>query len=109
MMRIYKVAIEMVRSVCRLSRKVQQHDPDLARQMRRACTSVPLNMAEGWHGQAGNRRARFETAMTEARETLAALDVSVAIGYLSEGEVALDLDRLDHIVAVMWKLCRRCK
>ena len=106
-MRVYRVAIEMVKSVCRLSRKVQQHDPDLARQMRKACTSVPLNMAEGWHGHAGNRRVRFDTAMTEARETLAAIEVSVAIGYLGQDEVAADLDRLDHIVAVMWKLTRR--
>ena len=105
-MRIYKVAIAMAKSVCQLSRKVQRYDPDLARQMRRACTSVPLNMAEGWHARAGNRRARFDTAMSEARETVACLDVSVALEYLSEAEVAQDLDRADHIVAVLWKLTR---
>ena len=46
-MKIYSKVIAMVKSVCALSRKVQQHDPDLARQMRRACTSVALNMLEG--------------------------------------------------------------
>jgi hypothetical protein len=34
------------------------------------------------------------------------LDLSAAIGYLSDGEIAEDLDRLDHIVAVLWKLSR---
>ena len=108
-MRIYPKTIEMVRSVSALSRKVQQHDPDLARQMRRACTSVPLNMVEGWHAVAGNRVARFQTAMCEARETHACLDVSVANGYLSQDEVVADLDRIDHIVAVAWRLARRRK
>ena len=106
-MKIYLVAIAMAKSVCLLSRKVQVHDPDLARQMRKASTSVPLNMAEGWHAFGGNRRARFDTAMTEARETIACLDLSAALGYLSDGEVAADLDRADHIVAVLWKLSRR--
>ena len=108
-MKIYEIAIAMVKSVCALSRKVQQFDPDLARQMRKAATSVPLNMAEGWHAVAGNRIVRFQTAMTESRETIACLDTSVAVGYLSDAEVAVDLDRLDHIVAVMWKLARRRK
>ena len=66
-MKIYLVALAMVKSVHALSRKVQQYDPDLARQMRRASTSVPLNMAEGWHAHGGNRIARFNTAMTEAQ------------------------------------------
>jgi len=108
-MKIYAIAIAMVKSVCALSRKVQRYDPDLARQMRRACTSVPLNMAEGWHAVAGNRNARFNTAISEARETVSCLDVSVAVGYLSEAEVAADLDRLDHIVATLWKLSRTRK
>ena len=43
-MLIYDRSIELVASVCKLSRRVQEHDRDLARQMRRAVTSVPLNM-----------------------------------------------------------------
>ena len=70
---------------------------------------MPLNAVEGWHAHGGNRVARFNTAMTEARETIANLDVSVACGYLRLAEVEAELDRLDHIVAVMWKLCRTRK
>src|SRR5262245_52454466 len=108
-MKIYPKVIAMVQSVCRLSRKVQQHDPDLARQMRKASTSVLLNMAEGWHALAGNRIARFHIAMSEARETLVCLEVSVALRYLQQAEIDEDLDRLDHIVAVLWKLSRTRK
>jgi four helix bundle protein len=108
-MKIYAKVIAMVKSVCALSRKVQRYDRDLARQMRRACTSVPLNMVEGWHAVGGNRTARFNTAICEARETISCLDVSVACGYLSQAEVLEDLDRLDHIVAVCWRLSRARK
>ena len=102
-MKIYVVALAMVSSVHALCKKVQRHDPDLARQMRRASASVPLNMAEGWHAQAGHRTERLGTAMREARETSACLDVCRACGYLATGEIAVDLDRLDHIVATLWR------
>jgi four helix bundle protein len=108
-MKIYLVMIAMVKAVHALSRKVQQHDPDLARQMKRSSSSVPLNAVEGWHAYGGNRIVRFTSAMTEARETIATLDVSVACGYLEAAEVERELDRLDHIAATMWKLCRRRK
>ena len=108
-MKIYAAMIAMVKCVCAVSRKVQQHDSDLARQMRRACTSVPLNAVEGWHSLGGNRVARFHTAMGSARETVACLDVAVACGYVGEAEVAEERARLDHIVAVMWKLSRARK
>jgi four helix bundle protein len=99
----------MVKAVHALSRKVQQFDPDLARQMRRSSTSVPLNASEGWYAYGGNRVARFNTVIREARETMTALDVSVACGYLHLADVEGELDRLDHIAAVMWKLSRTRK
>ena len=70
---------------------------------------MPLNAIEGWYAHGGNRVARFTTAMSEAKETIGALDLSVACGYLRQVEVERELDRLDHIVAVMWKLCRTRK
>ena len=103
-MKIYPVTIAMVKSVHALSRKVQQHDPDLARQIRRASSSVALNALVGWYSRGGNRIARFSNALGEAKETMGTLDLSVACGYLLQAEGAQDLDRLDHIAAVMWKL-----
>ena len=106
-MRIYDKSLKVVRSVVRMSRRIQKEDPDLARQMRRACMSVPLNLQEGLYSQGGNRNARFYTAMGSARETMACLDVSVAAEYLTQAEVAADLDRVDHIIGALWKLSRR--
>ena len=103
-MRVYRIALELVASVMKLSRKVQRHDPDLARQMKRSVTSVPLNMQEGLYSRGGNRTARFHDAMGSAKETMATLDVSVAAEYLSSEEVADDLERIDHIVATLWNM-----
>ena len=108
-MKIYAVMLAMVKSVCALARKVRKYDPDLARQMTRASTSVLLNGVEGWHSHGGNKIARYTDSMASARETLGCLDISVGCGYLRESEVAEDLVRLDHIVAVMWKLARTRK
>ena len=86
-MKIYELLIAMVKGVCELARKVRQHDPDLARQMTRAASSVVLNAVEGWHSLGGNRVVRFHSSMGSARETLACLDIAVACGYLREAEV----------------------
>ena len=106
-MRIYKKSLEVVSSVVRMSRIVQEQDGDLARQMRRACISVPLNLQEGLYSQGGNRVARFHTAMGSARETMACLDVCVAAAYLKQIEVVEDLDRVDHVIGALWKLSRK--
>ena len=106
-MRIYAIALEMVRSIIRLARIVREHDPDLARQMVTAATSVPLNMQEGLYSLGGNRNARFHNSMGSARETMSCLHVCVCCEYLKQAEVDTDLDRLDHIIGGLWNLSRK--
>ena len=103
-MRIYIKSLELVASVCKLSRRVQEHDGDLARQMRKAVTSIPLKMQEGLYSRAVNRVARLQNAMASAKETMACLDVSAAAEYLPPEAVVVDLERIDHIVATLWRL-----
>jgi four helix bundle protein len=102
---IYEMCLEMVASVCRLADRVQRKDKDLARQMRRACMSVPLNFQEGLYSRGGSQIARFHDAMGSAKETMACLDVCVAARYLTPAEVAADLDRIDQVVAGMYRCC----
>jgi hypothetical protein len=42
--------------------------------------------------------------MGSAKETMACLEVSVAAEYLQAEEIVVDLDRIDHIVATLWKM-----
>ena len=101
--------IARVAGVSRLARRVEQFDSDLARQMRRASTSVPLNFCEGLYSQKRNREARLFNAMGSAKETFACIDASAAAEYLPREDAAPELKRLDGIVAVLYTLIHRPK
>ncbi|MBW2463452.1 MAG: four helix bundle protein [Deltaproteobacteria bacterium] len=86
--------------------RIEVHDRDLGRQLRRCLTSVPLNTAEGSESAGRNRQARYANAMGSARESRACLETAEALGYLDPEDLPEAVDRLDHIVAVLFKLRR---
>ena len=104
-LRIYSVAIEMLRELRPLMERIRSRDSNLADQLRRAATSIPLNLHEGAYSQGGNARARFHTALGSAAEVRACLDVAEALGYL-EGVDAGLRDTLDRVVATLHRLAR---
>ena len=79
MLRIYPVILEMLRELRPVLADVERKDRDLARQLRRAASSVALNVGEGMGSRAGHRTERYGTALGSARETLACLDVALAL------------------------------
>ena len=101
-LRITNTAIELVRTMKGTIDCVAQHDADLARQLRRALTSIPLNIAEGEARWNGHGRQRFESAMASANEVHACLRVADALGYV-ELDAKL-LDGLDKIARTLRKL-----
>ncbi|MGD8862320.1 MAG: four helix bundle protein [Myxococcales bacterium] len=101
---IYREALVMVREVYEVAKVVERVDGDLTRQMRRSGSSVPLNVSEGMYSRKGNRLARWQDAMGSANETRAALHVAEAVGLVTRPEALLD--RIDKIVATLWKLTR---
>jgi four helix bundle protein len=68
---------------------------------------VGLNFAEGVHAPGGHRRSRLSTAIGSAREVTFALRIAAACGYLAPKAAAAELDELDRITAVLWKLTYR--
>jgi len=106
-MQILDMLVEMVRVVHAASAKVARHDRDLAQQMKRASTSVALNGSEGVWAKAGKRRSRLEDAVNSARETLMALRVAGACGYLPAVEAAAAVKEVDSVIAVLWTLAYR--
>jgi four helix bundle protein len=105
MLRIYTVCFEMVREVRPYTDRIARFDRDLARQVRRASTAVPLNIAEGCGLCGGRRRMSYEIALGEARETLAGLETAEAIGYVPRVETRVRA-RLDHVIGTLVKLVR---
>ena len=84
---------------------IERHDKDLGNQLRRAASSVALNVAEGSGSHGGTRLARYRTALGSARETRACLDVAVALGYVEGVDEEL-LSLLERVQAMLGALTR---
>jgi four helix bundle protein len=98
------LAIETVRPVVG---KIRRSDRDLGEQIRRALSSVALNLAEGRDSDGGNRIVRFSSAAGSTSEARVALRVAVAWGYIECAEVA-DVDALlDRVGAMLHRLGAR--
>jgi four helix bundle protein len=105
MLRIYPVLLELVRCVSPLIKELERHDPDLARQCRRALSSAPLNVAEGSYSRGRNRGARYHNALGSLREALACFEVAAAMGYLPEVDAALRA-RFNHVLGTLVNVAR---
>ena len=81
-LQIMNTVLELVREMRPTLAAVAKHDADLARQMRRGLTSIPLNIAEGEGRKNGHGRQRFETAMGSTNEVSACLRTADALGYV---------------------------
>jgi four helix bundle protein len=85
-------------------RRIERHDPDLARQMRRALASVPLNTAEGMDARGKIRIARYDTALGSTNEVIACLDVGEALEYFAVANE--DRDLAQRVRATLLRLLR---
>jgi four helix bundle protein len=77
-LQVHEMAITIVEVLAPLMPLVQRQDRELASQLRRAASSIVLNIAESEYSDPGNRRARLFTAAGSANESRAALRVAVA-------------------------------
>jgi four helix bundle protein len=102
MLRIYATILLVLRDLRPVVARIEMHDRDLGRQLKRAATSMALNTAEGSGNSGGTRRERYRSALGSARESGACIDAAMALGYVDEVEPML-LDRLDHVRAVLAK------
>ena len=103
MLRIYDVVLEVVRGVRPLIEEIERRDRDLGRQMRRAASSVALNVSEGMYSRGRNRGARYSSALGSMRETLSCIEVGLALGYVAEVDPRLR-GQIDHVLGTLFKL-----
>jgi four helix bundle protein len=102
MLRIYEVALWVLKKLRPTVEAIEMRDRDLARQMRRAGSSVVLNLGEGSGSSGGTRRERYRNALGSARELRACIDVAVAWRYVPE----VDVEGLPEIIGTLVKLTR---
>ena len=100
------VAVSLIPLLKKPCEKIARRDPDLARQVRRASASVPLNVSEARRRLGRDRAHLFRVALGSASEVSAALEVAVGWGYLESSEIAELLAVLDRIQAMAWRAAR---
>jgi four helix bundle protein len=97
-------AVEVLRPIVA---RIRQCDRDLGEQLRRALSSVVLNVAEGNASEGGSRLSRFSTAAGSASEARAGLRLAVAWGYVSLPQVEAGEQLLDRVAAMLHRLGAR--
>jgi len=105
MLAVYNEIITLIRELRVTIEQIERRDTDLGRQMRRASSSVALNVAEAQNNRGRNQQLRFATALGSMRETKACLDVGNALGYVGEIDVAHAM-RIDRICGMLYRLSR---
>ena len=102
-----EVSLETIRSLRPLVQQIARRDKSLATQIRRAASSITLNIGEADYSDPGNARARYHTAAGSAGETRVALLTAIAWGLVREADCNKSLKQLDRILGLLWGLTRR--
>jgi len=103
MLNIYPFILETLTELQPLAVQIARRDTDLARQLRRASSSIALNVAEGQYSRGKTRSCRYHNALGSARETLACVEVAQAMGYIREVPSELG-PRFDRIIGTLMRL-----
>jgi four helix bundle protein len=111
-MEVYRSSYELALQVYRLTKKFPRHEQyELARQLRRAATGIPLNVAEGF----GRKSSQVDfanfvrIAVGSANEVMVLMDLCRDLGYVSNGDHERMTGRYLSLVKQLWNLMRTLK
>lgn len=100
----YDVSLQLIDTLRPAALALRGHDADLTDQLRRAASSVSLNLAEGRRRVGRDRAHHWRIAAGSADETRACLQVARAWGYLDDEVLAPSLVLVDRLLAMTWRL-----
>jgi len=100
----FELALDAIRHLHAPLAAIARHDPDLARQIRRAAASMALNLSEGNRRQGGDRLHLWRVAAGSADEVVAALRVAEAWRVVDPASISPVLQRCDRVLAITWTL-----
>ena len=102
----FNLSLGIIQQLAGLLAAVKRRDGDLEKQLRRAASSVSLNLAES-QGRAGKDRVHFQRiALGSAEEVTACLYVAIAWGYLAEEQMQAVVADLIHLRGMLGKMTR---
>ncbi len=105
MLRIHDDMLRVIGEMRGMIGAIERRDGDLGRQLRRAASSVVLNLAEGSGSFGGVRTQRYRTALGSARETLACLKTAEAFGYVGPLPAAVG-DGMNRVIGTLVRVAR---
>jgi four helix bundle protein len=98
----YEVSLDVIKSLRRVLPQIERNDRDLADQLKRAASSVSLNLSEGQRLTKGNKPKHYSIAHGSANEVKAALQTAIAWGWIEDASEPLA--KLDRLLALLWRL-----
>ena len=104
---VYRLAIAFLALSAEISAEVPRGNAALLDQLRRAASSIPLNIAEaaGRSGQADAART-YAIARGSAMESAAVLDALLVLKVVDASVHKRGIELLERVVAMLTKLCR---
>ncbi len=103
---VEELSLELIEVLVPLMPRIKQRDKALEDQLRRAASSIGLNVAEAAFSDPGNKRARLFTAAGSAGEAQHALRQAIAWRHVTAGNASRALALTRRIVAILWKMTR---
>jgi four helix bundle protein len=101
----YELGLQAIRELRVVVPVIKKHDADLAKQIRRAASSVTLNINEGSKRRGEDRLYLYSVAAGSANEVLAGLDTAEAWGWI--GAVPDVRETYDHMLGILWKVIHK--
>lgn len=101
-----EIADEIVTEMACVVRKIRG-DAELAKQMRNATQSLSNNLGEGAGRFGKDRVLHYSYAYGSGRELRRQLKFAVAFGHVRSDAIEELDDRIDHLLAILWKIMHR--
>lgn len=100
----HEVALEWATTARPCLEAIARRDADLARQLRRAVASVPLNLAEGAQRCGKDRAHLYRVAAGSLAEAESALRLARAWGFVDGSDMGVVEAIADRLRAMLWRL-----